>query len=51
MENSITLSVRNKEGGLVSITVRPSGNGYVGPQGEYYDEFPKIEHLKLIYGS
>lgn len=50
-ENSITLKVRNKEGGFISITVRPSGSGYVGPQGEYYDEFPKIKHLKAIYGS
>jgi len=49
--NSITLSIRNKEGGYFSITVKPSGDGYVGPQGEYYDQFPKIEHLKLIYGS
>jgi len=50
-EDSITLNIRNKKGEYISITVKPSGNGYVGPQGEYYDEFPKIEHLKVIYGS
>jgi len=50
-EDSITLSIRDGDGGYISITVKPSGDGYVGPQGEYYDEFPKIEHLKIIYGS
>jgi len=50
-EDSITLNIRKKGGGYISIIVKPSGNGYVGPQGEYYDQFPKIEHLKLIYGS
>ena len=51
LEDSITLSIRNGEGGYISITVKPSGDGYVGPQGEYYDEFPKIDHLRMIYGS
>ena len=51
LEDSITLSIRNREGGYFSITVKPSGDGYIGPQGEYYDEFPKMEHLKMIYGS
>jgi len=50
-EDSITLNIRNKKGEYISVTVKPSGDGYVGPQDEYYDEFPKIDHLRLIYGS
>ena len=49
--DEITLSIRNKKGEHITISVKPSGDGYVGPQGEYYDEFPKIDHLRMIYGS
>jgi len=50
-EGTITLNIENKKGEYISVIIEPSGNGYVGPQGEYYDEFPKVEHLKVIYGS
>jgi len=47
----ISLKIQNKDGEYIAITINPSGNGFVGPQGEYYDHFPRIEHLKIIYGS
>ena len=50
-KDEISLKVRNRNGDYISIIIRPEGDGYVGPQGEYYDEFPKIDHLKVIYGS
>ena len=50
-EGDISFKILNKDGGYVSVVIRPSGEGYIGPQGEYYDEFPNMDHLKVIYGS
>ena len=27
------------------------GKGFIGPQGEYYPELPKMEQLKVMYGK
>ena len=34
-----------------SVLIRQKGNGYVGPQGEFYPTFPKVEQLKAMYGK
>jgi hypothetical protein len=45
-----TVNVPTHSGGYVSITLKRSGNGYVGPQGEFYSVFPKVSDLQIVYG-
>ena len=33
-----------------AVVVRKKDNGYAGPQGEFYPEFPRVEQLKAMYG-
>lgn len=48
--NSFTVNIPNSKGGYTAVTLTRSGSGFVGPQGEFYTEFPKIEQLKVMYG-
>ncbi|PIU41365.1 MAG: hypothetical protein COS99_05755 [Candidatus Omnitrophica bacterium CG07_land_8_20_14_0_80_42_15] len=50
-EESFTVNVPNSKGGYTAVALKRSGNGFVGPQGEYYTEFPKIEQLKVMYAK
>ena len=46
-----TVNVPNYKGGYSPVTLTRSGTGFIGPQGEYYQEFPKIKQLKEMYGK
>lgn len=47
---SYTVNVPHANGsGYVPVLLRKSGEGFLGPQGEYYPEFPKITQLQLMY--
>ena len=46
-----TVNVPNYKGGYTPVTLTRSGSGFIGPQGEYYKEFPKIKQLKEMYGK
>jgi hypothetical protein len=50
-EDSFTINVPNSTGGYTAVTLRRSGKGFVGPQGEYYTEFPRIAQLKVMYAK
>jgi len=50
-DDSFTVNIPHAKGGYVAVILKRSGNGFVGPQGEYYPEFPKIEILKVMYGK
>ncbi len=50
-EDTITVNVPNDKGGYTAVVLRPSGKGFVGPQGEFYPEFPKVSQLKTMYGK
>ena len=47
--DSFTINIPNDKGGYTPVTLKESGNGYTGPQGEFYTEFPKVSQLKVIY--
>lgn len=49
--DSITVNIPNNRGGYTAVTLKKSGNGFIGPQGEYYPEFPKVAQLVIIYGK
>ena len=51
IEDMITVNVPNARGGYTAVILKPSGKGFVGPQGEFYTEFPKVSQLKLMYGK
>ncbi|MEI6438411.1 MAG: glycine zipper 2TM domain-containing protein [Candidatus Omnitrophota bacterium] len=48
---AFTVSVPNSQSGYTQVVIRRSGNGFIGPQGEFYSEFPKIEQLRVMYGK
>jgi len=49
--NSITVNIPNNKGGYTAVVLKKSGNGYIGPQGEFYSEFPKVSQLQTMYGK
>ena len=48
---SITLNIPNNKGGYTAVTLKRSGRGFIGPQGELYEEFPTVDQLKIVYGK
>jgi Family of unknown function (DUF6515) len=51
VDDSYTVNIPNSKGGYNLVTLKRSGNGFIGPQGEFYTEFPRIEQLKLMYAK
>ena len=51
MPGMSTVNIPNSRGGYTSVTLRRSGNGFVGPQGEYYPNYPSVEQLRVMYGN
>ena len=49
--DSITINIPNQNGGFTAVTLRKSGNGFIGPQGEFYTTFPSVNQLKVVYGK
>jgi hypothetical protein len=48
-QDSFPINVPNNAGGYTSVVIRKSGNGFVGPQGEFYATFPSVAQLKAMY--
>lgn len=49
--DTATVNVPNTNGGYTAVVLKRSGNGYVGPQGEYYDQIPTTAQLQAMYGK
>jgi len=49
--DTVTVNVPNNNGGYTAVVLKRSGNGYVGPQGEYYDQVPSTQQLQAMYGG
>jgi len=49
IDDFLTVNIPNDKGGYTSVALKKSGSGYVGPQGEFYAEFPKVSQLKAMY--
>jgi len=50
-QDAFTVNIPNANGGYTAVTLKRSGQGFVGPQGEYYSEFPKIDQLRAMYAK
>lgn len=48
-QDSFTVNVPNNSGEYTSVVIKKSGSGYVGPQGEFYAQFPTVTQLKAMY--
>ena len=52
MTNDVyVVNIPNAKGTYTPVALKRSGDGFVGPQGEFYTEFPRVEQLKLMYGK
>jgi hypothetical protein len=50
-QDSFPVNIPNNSGGYSAVVIKKSGNGYVGPQGEFYATFPSVAQLKAMYGK
>lgn len=48
-QENLVINIPNSQGGFTPIALKRSGTGFLGPQGEYYSEFPKVAQLKAMY--
>lgn len=48
---TIVINIPNTNGGYTPITLIKYKTGYIGPQGEYYEGHPTVEHLRVLYGK
>jgi hypothetical protein len=44
------VNVTNSNGSITPVRIRRIGNVWVGPKGEQYLSYPKMEQLKPVYG-
>ena len=49
--DTVTVNVPSSNGGYIAVVLKRSGNGYLGPQGEYYDQVPSMAQLQAMYGK
>ncbi len=46
---SFPVNIPTEQGGYAQVVLKKSGQGFIGPQGEFYPEFPKVAQLKAMY--
>lgn len=51
INEDLTINIPNLQGGYTPVILKRSGNGFIGPQGEFYSEFPRVSQLKVMYGK
>jgi hypothetical protein len=49
-DSTITVWITNSNGSKTSVQLTRHGGWYIGPRGEYYDQMPTNEQLRLAYG-
>jgi len=50
-QDSFPVNIPNNSGGYTTVVIKKSGNGFVGPQGEFYAQFPAVAQLKAMYSK
>ena len=50
-QDTFPVNIPNNRGGYTAVVIKKSGNGFVGPQGEFYQQFPNVTQLKVMYGK
>jgi hypothetical protein len=49
-QNTFPVNIPNNGGGFTTVIIKKSGNGFVGPQGEFYPQFLSVSQLRAMYG-
>ncbi len=49
--DSFTVNIKNRNGGYTAVLLKRFNEGFLGPQGEFYSEFPKVAQLNAMYGK
>ncbi|MFH0918508.1 MAG: DUF6515 family protein [Candidatus Omnitrophota bacterium] len=47
----VSIDIPNSNGSYTTVVLIRQGDGYLGPQGEYYPGNPTVEQLKSLYGK
>ena len=47
--NTLTINILNSTSSYTQVILTQYGNGYLGPQGEYYPEMPSVQQLRTLY--
>lgn len=48
---TVIINIPNAGGGYTPVTLVKKEDGYIGPQGEYYQGHPTVDQLKVLYGN
>ncbi|MCL5278775.1 MAG: hypothetical protein M1376_02580 [Planctomycetes bacterium] len=48
--STVIVWITNSNGSQTSVQLTRQGRGYLGPRGEYYDQMPTNEQLRVVYG-
>ncbi len=49
--DTVSVNIANSDGSVRTVRLTKTEEGYVGPQGEYYETMPTIDHLEEVYGK
>jgi hypothetical protein len=49
--DTTTMNIPNSKGGFTPVRLAKHNNGYIGPQGEFYNGFPTVNQLEVLYGD
>ena len=49
-DSAVTVWITNSNGSRTTVQLTRHNGWYVGPRGEYYDQMPTNEQLRLAYG-
>jgi len=49
--DSFVVNIPNTDGTYAPVKLTKKGEGYIGPQGEYYEGHPTVKQLKALYGK
>ncbi|MFH0984079.1 MAG: DUF6515 family protein [Candidatus Omnitrophota bacterium] len=50
-EKTVVVTVPNPNGSYIPVTLQKYSDGYVGPNGEFYPDYPTIDQLKAMYAK
>lgn len=50
-EKTVVVPVPNPNGSYIPVTLQKYSDGYVGPNGEFYPDYPTIDQLKAMYAK
>jgi hypothetical protein len=50
-EKTVVVTVPNANGSFIPVTLEKYSDGYKGPNGEFYPDYPTIDQLKAMYAK